>query len=181
MRYLLIYLSALSSLHTGVAIRHGSSPLRDLQAFPKYEVQFLNHLPLASSDAERCQSLGLDREEDWLGHRPGRHDRRRVGDGSDNSEIGFDVCGLYCSSDRAGLILQDPRLELIRMALNHPSSNETHPYLCLMPSKETTALQDAQAEVQPVHEEIDPVLSWSALSHLDGKCLYAKQGWFTYA
>jgi protein OS-9 len=73
------------------------------------------------------------------------------------------------------------RLELIRMALTHPRSNATQPYLCLMPSAAQTAAQNAQAEVEPMHEEIDPVQSWLALSHLDGKCLYAKQGWFTYA
>lgn len=73
------------------------------------------------------------------------------------------------------------RLELIRMALKHPSSNQTQPYLCLMPSKAITAAQNVLAEEEPVHEEIDPVESWLALSHLDGKCLYAKQGWFTYA
>lgn len=74
--------------------------------------------------------------------------------------------------------MQD-RLDLIRMALPPPGADTASPYLCLMPHANTTASQ-----VQPTEEPevaIDPVSSWAALSHLDGKCLYTRQGWFTYS
>jgi len=86
MRYLHIYLSALASLSPfpSLAIRHSASQLRDLFAYPKYEIQFLNDLPLTNSDAERCQTLGLDTEEDFLDLRIHTNGRKRVGDGLDD-------------------------------------------------------------------------------------------------
>lgn len=36
-------------------------------------------------------------------------------------------------------------------------------------------------QLEEVEDELDPVQGWKALAHLDGKCLYSKQGWFTYA
>lgn len=94
MRNLNIYLSALISLHGSLALHHGPSHFRDLQAFPKYEVQFLNHLPIAESDAKECLSGGIEREEEWmgarapmLGHRESDRDsdrgRRRLSDGAE--------------------------------------------------------------------------------------------------
>ena len=83
MRNLIIYLSALVSLNPSGALRSGSSQLRDLAAFPKYEVQFLNDLPLAASDADRCQTLGIEQEDDFLGLRIFLTERRRLSDGTD--------------------------------------------------------------------------------------------------
>lgn len=55
-------------------------------------------------------------------------------------------------------------------------------YLCLMPSNNSTASQMARIDqLEEVEDELDPVQGWKALAHLDGKCLYSKQGWFTYA
>lgn len=83
MRNLYIYLSALSSLSAGVyGLRHGASQLRDLLAFPKYEIQFLNDLPLAESDAAKCRSLGISSLDEWLGVRAPAMGERRLGDGS---------------------------------------------------------------------------------------------------
>ncbi|OCF77071.1 hypothetical protein I204_02780 [Kwoniella mangroviensis CBS 8886] len=165
-RNLLIYLFALSSLSSSsLAFRHGQNQLRDLYAYPKYEIQFLNDLPLSKSDAERCQSLGLDGEGDWLEAKAG-DGRRRLGDGN---EVGKD------------------HLELIPMNFAHPSepSGTPYPYLCLMPSTNTTTSQtdliDKLDQVEEVEDELDPVQGWQALSHLDGKCLFTKQGWFTYS
>lgn len=67
MRNLHIYLSALASLHSALGIRHGASQLRDLQAFPKFEVQFLNHLPVTETEAARYHKEGLRREDEWSG------------------------------------------------------------------------------------------------------------------
>jgi protein OS-9 len=51
-----------------------------------------------------------------------------------------------------------------------------------MPPANTTAAQTQRAvQEERQEDEPDPAQSWLALSHLDGKCLYSKQGWFTYA
>ena len=58
------------------------------------------------------------------------------------------------------------------MSLTPPGSEYTHEYLCLMPSGNTTAAQ-MQSEQVEEHEELDPVESWEALSHLNGRCFYS--------
>jgi protein OS-9 len=66
------------------------------------------------------------------------------------------------------------------MALTPPGSLMQADYLCLMPSANSTDSQTARMDLDEL-VELDPVQSWAALSHLDGKCLYSKQGWFTYS
>ena len=52
-------------------------------AFPKYEIQFLNDLPLAASDADQCHNLGIETEDEFLGLKLSLSERRRLGDGTD--------------------------------------------------------------------------------------------------
>lgn len=71
------------------------------------------------------------------------------------------------------------------MNLSPNSRSPPQPYLCLMPSKNETDLQTnaarEQDELDRADHELDPAQGWAALSHLEGKCLYSKQGWFTYS
>ncbi|WRT64659.1 uncharacterized protein IL334_001593 [Kwoniella shivajii] len=178
-RNLLIYSLALSSLASapGLALRHGQNQLRDLFAYPKYEIQFMNDLPLSKSDAELYQSSsssGLMDESDWLDPKGSSKGGggKRLSDGNKQNDI-----------DRKTSL----SLELIPMNFAHPSepNGAPYPYLCLMPSRNTTssqtALIDRLDQVEEEEEEIDPVQGWQAMSHLDGKCLFTKQGWFTYS
>ncbi|OCF33859.1 hypothetical protein I316_04571 [Kwoniella heveanensis BCC8398] len=186
------------------ALRHDIHQLRDLYAYPKYEVQFLNDLPLSKSDAERFTSFGLGDVDDWLraragGGRGGGSDggvgsngfgvstegqaegkRKSLGDGSGSStEAG--------AEQRAG----HNHLKLVPMNFAHPDEphGPPYPYLCLMPSPNTTShqlrmLDQMEDEIVEDHNngsELDPSEGWAALGHLEGKCLYSKQGWFTYA
>lgn len=64
------------------------------------------------------------------------------------------------------------------MSLPSLDRSYEHNYLCLMPSENSTASQMVKEEE---YEEVDPAQGWAALSHLEGKCLYTKQGWFTYS
>ncbi|WWC86782.1 uncharacterized protein L201_001661 [Kwoniella dendrophila CBS 6074] len=175
-RNLAIYLCALSALSssTTYAVRHGShnsnnNQMRDLFAYPKYEVQFLNDLPLSKTDAERCQSIGIDNESNWLEPKVNSGDSgRRLSDGNDEN-------------------VKVDEFELIPMNFAHPAEPDgaPYPYLCLMPSKNDTssqtALIDQLDEVEEIEDELDPMVGWQALSHLDGKCLFTTQGWFTYS
>jgi protein OS-9 len=70
------------------------------------------------------------------------------------------------------------QLELVPMRLPSLDGQYQHEYLCLMPSDQT---KEAQMAKEEEYEEVDPAQGWAALSHLDGKCLYSKQGWFTYS
>jgi protein OS-9 len=93
MRNLLIYLSALSSLSPVFGFRHGAAQLRDLLAYPKYDVQFLNDLPVSASDAERAKSLGVEREEEWLSLFLSLGSRRRLSDGGETAASAVSASG----------------------------------------------------------------------------------------
>lgn len=54
-----------------LAIRSGPHQLRDLYTYPKYQVQFLNDLPVSASDAKRMKEVGVGSEIEWLDMRPG--------------------------------------------------------------------------------------------------------------
>ena len=157
MRKLAIYVSALLALDSAEALRHGASQLHDLLAFPKYNVRFLNELPLSSSDAARCRQSGVLNEEDfWALHPP-------------------------TATDKLSEAEQAP-LELVPINFSPPGSPDPPmQYLCLMPSRNSTAAQTSHLDELEEYGELDPVQGWGALSHLNGKCLYSKQGWFTYA
>lgn len=90
MRYLHIYLAALGTLSPTHAISHGAAQLRDLLAYPKYDVQFLNDLPLSHSDAEQAKTMGVETEDEWFDIKLQTRDRRRLGDGNDTppAEVG---------------------------------------------------------------------------------------------
>ncbi|ORX33983.1 hypothetical protein BD324DRAFT_605342 [Kockovaella imperatae] len=157
MRNLVIYLSALTALSSH-AYKHEAAQLRDLLAYPKYEIQFLNDLPISWSDADRVEKEGLERAEEWSELR--LKERKELGDGSD-------------------VPLKD-RLEIIPMTFTPAGSDSAAEYLCLLPPKNVTSAQTLRLKSES-HEELDPAQSWAAMSHLDGKCLYSTLGWFTYS
>ena len=98
MRNLHIYLQALAVLYGASevhALGHRSSHFRDLQAFPKYEVQFLNHLPIAESDAKRCMSAGIEVEDEWMALRAPHVGQQRLGDGGEVQPV--DVSPIFPS------------------------------------------------------------------------------------
>jgi len=84
------------------------------------------------------------------------------------------------SCAKLSCILQEG-LELVPMSLIPPGSDDRSRFLCMMPSKNTTDSQIISEDKNEVQDEIDPISGWDALSHLDGRCLYSRQGWFTYS
>ena len=67
MRNLIIYISAIAALSPyGHAYKHEAAQLRDLLAYPKYGMEFLNDLPLSSSDARIANDRGVNGETEWL-------------------------------------------------------------------------------------------------------------------
>ncbi|ODN79542.1 hypothetical protein L202_03499 [Cryptococcus amylolentus CBS 6039] len=142
-----------------LAFTQGPHHLRDLYAYPKYQVQFLNDYPISESVAKLVREVGLGSQSEWEQLIPGGG--KRLGDGPTEK---LDLIPMNFSPKDA-----DP-------------SEAPHQYLCLMPSQNTTQSQLATLDqLEEVEDELDPAQGWAALSHLDGKCLYSKQGWFTYA
>jgi protein OS-9 len=89
MRNLVIYLTALSTLSSSQALRHGSHQLRDLLAFPKYQIDYLNELPLSASDAKKCASEGIELEVEFTKTR--FEGRRHLGSNDTQVEEGTKV------------------------------------------------------------------------------------------
>lgn len=113
MRNLHIYLTALSVLlQPALSLRHGSRQLRDMLAFPKYQVEFMNELPLSHSDAERCKAMGVEDEDEFTHVRFEGRDRRAIGHSesepaaSDNAAVGDDRSESHGSSDPTSKVSQ---------------------------------------------------------------------------
>lgn len=92
MRNLLIYVSALAALFPSdvISFQHGAAHLRDLLAYPKYEVQFLNDLPIAVTDADTVRDEGLRTPHDWLSVHVSKTQRKRLS-GDHDPELNVDV------------------------------------------------------------------------------------------
>lgn len=156
MSYLAIYLLALASQAQALAPNGG---LQDLAAFPKYQVEFLNHLPLSASDAAIVKRLGMAHEDEFLQ----LHPRRDTIDGGEEPT-------------------QEVEVPLVPLQYTPPGDGP-HSYLCALPSSNTTSTQTVASRQPHDEPEPDPEASWAALSHLNGRCLYQRHylQWFTYS
>jgi hypothetical protein len=96
MRNLSIYLSALATLLPSNALRHGSHQLRDLLAFPKYQIDYLNELPLSSSDAKACLREGVENESEFT---QTRFEGRKHVSGNDSQEEEGVKVSLECDEE----------------------------------------------------------------------------------
>ncbi|KAJ7273628.1 hypothetical protein B0H12DRAFT_1090273 [Mycena haematopus] len=139
----------------------------DPAAIPKYTVDFLDHLPLASHVAHRWLAQGLrggipeflDQPWDGSWHPPA------LGDGE---QVTFGVADEDVSLASAPDAPDDYALEHLKMG---PTQ-----YLCLIPAP----LQQPPPDDEP-DDEPTPAHSWSLLLPLEGMCLYHRQAWFTYS
>lgn len=158
MSHLAIYLLALAASRPHVLALN--SGLQDLAAFPKYQVEFLNHLPLSANDAAVVQRLGMAHEDEFLQ----LHPRRDTIDGEEH-------------------LSPDTQVALVPLQYSPPGVGGRHQYLCALPSSNTTSAQNAASRQPHDEPEPDPEASWAALSHLNGRCLYQHHflQWFTYS
>jgi protein OS-9 len=158
---------------------HRPGGLQDLAAFPKYEVVFLNDHPLAESDAARMQAEGLWNDDDFVDLRPRSRARATIEGGEAEGEEGEKATDKG-EEGQAETPRAEP-LELLTLHYTHKGNTGPHAYLCALPSANRTGAQTSTlAETHP-EPESDAAASWLALSHLDGKCLYWREPWFTYA
>ncbi|BEI83897.1 hypothetical protein CcaverHIS002_0405010 [Cutaneotrichosporon cavernicola] len=171
MSHLAIYLLALAALRPASALGVG---LQDLASLPKYQVDFLNDLPLSESDAASIRIHGLTHEDQFLALHPASARRDTIE--STTSQSSTDILQPGEPNSPAG------QITLVPMLYTHPSTESgPHSYLCAMPSVNTTMAQTVQEALD--EPEPDPEESWRALSHLDGQCLYLRipHSWFAYA
>lgn len=203
MSHLSIYLLALAALSPARPALALGGGLQDLAAYPKHQVDFLNDLPLAESDAAAIRQYGLTHEDQFLERHPGRKswspergtiDGGVVGDGGVQGQLD----GVGTIEDETRLAPREAdhvpgastadarRIKLMPMLYTHPGEAGEygpHSYLCALPSENTTASQTVGFEETVDEPEPDPEASWRALSHLDNQCLYLRlpHSWFTYA
>ncbi|BEJ14716.1 hypothetical protein CspHIS471_0404830 [Cutaneotrichosporon sp. HIS471] len=171
MSHLAIYLLALAALRPASALGVG---LQDLASLPKYQVDFLNDLPLSESDAASIRTHGLTHEDQFLALHPASARRDTIE--PTTSQGSTDILKPGEPNSPSG------QITLVPMLYTHPSTESgPHSYLCAMPSANTTMAQTVQEALD--EPEPDPEESWRALSHLDGQCLYLRipHSWFAYA
>ncbi|KAJ7489802.1 hypothetical protein B0H11DRAFT_2010450 [Mycena galericulata] len=138
-------------------------------AFPKFAVDFLNHLPLSNDTAQHWLANGLRGgvreflEQPWddFWHPPS------LGNGDEQVSFGVvneDVSLASQTPDASS----DYSLEHLKMGPDE--------YLCLIPNPIEPSPQEDDPEEDPT-----PAHSWSLLLPLTGTCLYHRQPWFTYS
>ncbi|KAG9103238.1 Protein OS-9 [Ceratobasidium sp. 370] len=154
-------LVAVWSLSTAAAY---SSLPDDIYAYPKYSIGFLNGLPLPNVTAQHWLAHGLQGgekeflEQTWDKSSPGTS-RPQITDGETIDSDG--------ASSRSTI---QHRLEHMRLG---PGKE----YLCLIPPPDEGSAPFEDPAPPPSH----PSKTWSLLQPLSGKCLYHRQGWFTYS
>ncbi|KAI0636850.1 glucosidase II beta subunit-like protein-domain-containing protein [Trametes polyzona] len=130
---------------------HHSRVPEDPYAFPKYRVSFLHGLPVLNQTAERWLSDGLRGGEPEFLDQPWEESHWTA-----SSPKSIEASDDSPPSDVAHA--QDSNYTLQHMRFGPKSS-----YVCLIP---------------PPPKEPP---CWSLLQPLSGKCLYHRQGWFTYS
>ncbi|KAI0780806.1 glucosidase II beta subunit-like protein-domain-containing protein [Trametes elegans] len=153
------------SLALLVAARlHHSRVPEDPYAFPKYRVSFLHGLPLLNETAERWLRDGLRGGEPEFLDQPWQ-------------ESQWDPTPLKSieASDDPSSDADLPHQS--NYTLQHMKLGPKASYLCLIPPtpQDPPPVEDTPSDVTT------PVHSWSLLQPLSGKCLYHRQGWFTYS
>ncbi|KZT44058.1 hypothetical protein SISSUDRAFT_968615, partial [Sistotremastrum suecicum HHB10207 ss-3] len=130
----------------------------DLHAFPKYSVSYLNALPVLNTTAQRWLKDGLHGgEQEFLS--PWYDDDTAPPDSG--------------PSDEEAAVLDTRRVRTLQYMRFGPQSA----YLCYIP--QPPPLPPPIADDPPI--SAPPSKSWQQLSSLAGKCLYHRQGWFTYS
>ncbi|TFY57281.1 hypothetical protein EVJ58_g7116 [Rhodofomes roseus] len=150
---------------------HRSLLPEDPYAFPKYRVTYLNGLPVLNETADRWLREGLKGgqpeflDEAWEWGETGWHSGSLKGieggreQGSGTTPAVHPPQGLNYA------------LELMRLGPRMA-------YLCLIPPPPDESAATIANEPEP---DVSPLYGWSLLQPLNGKCLYHRQGWFTYA
>jgi len=177
---LLLAVLALRSVYTVSGRIHASLIPEDPHAFPKYDVRFLNGLPVLNSTAERWLRDGLEGglgeflEEGW----ETEDSRWSKLKGIDPTEV-----NIFSASDGGelnGRINRQPS-----QSLSSPPSHEpepvlklelmkmgpSHSYLCLVPP-EPQISDNNPSHLEDSSEEATLIQSWNLLQALSGKCLY---------
>ncbi|KAG8906265.1 Protein OS-9 [Tulasnella sp. 403] len=165
-------------------IEHSSAKLlqhspEDTYAFPKYRVNFLNNHPVASDIAQVWLSDGLkDGVREFMGSYHSMYENdwpqleaSHTSTNTEPSKVRIYDTVIY---DWHGLITCDskvPHAKLTRIKLGSKRS-----YVCLVPP----ALEVAPREYEEPQPS-DPAKSWQLLHPLSGRCIYHRQGWFTYS
>ncbi|KAH7340232.1 hypothetical protein B0J17DRAFT_650430 [Rhizoctonia solani] len=159
----LVALAAAWSLWIPQTEAYSSLP-DDLYAYPKYSIGFLNGLPLPNVTAQHWLAHGLKGGEKEFLEQPWDQNSH----GTSRPQI---TGGETINSD--GPVNSHPvshRLERMRLGLGKE-------YLCLVPPPD----QGNPSFEDPAPPPSHPSKTWNLLQPLTGKCLYHRQGWFTYS
>ncbi|KAI0362243.1 hypothetical protein OH77DRAFT_1416463 [Trametes cingulata] len=143
---------------------HHSRVPEDPYAFPKYRVTFLHGLPVLNDTAERWLREGLRGGEPEFLDQPWQ----------ESQWTASPLKSIEATDDSPSDAAQTQHSNY---TLQHMKFGPKSSYVCLIPPppKEPPAVEDTATEVAT------PVHSWSLLQPLSGKCLYHRQGWFTYS
>jgi hypothetical protein len=173
----------------------------DMHATPRVHIKFLNDYPITRAEAASWRGL-LEHQDDTEGdavHDVSAYQGQR---GTvDVTELGDVFIGVdrYDSWDTEGQTFKwrlqpasesqrsadlFPRLSQLKLPSRKDETSGLEDWLCMLPSLkslEPKVVVNDSAVAKRALEPVDPVECMHSLDHLNGKCIYHRAGWFTYA
>lgn len=170
----------------------------DMHATPRVHIKFLNEYPITRAEADSWRELVQAGGAEAVGHDVSIYEGQR---GTvDVSELGDVFIGLdrYDPWDAEGRTFKwrmqppatprspdmFPRLSQLKLPSRKDETPGLEDWLCMLPSLkslEPKAVVNESAVTKRALDPVDPVECMRSLDHLNGKCLYHRAGWFTYA
>lgn len=173
----------------------------DMHATPRVHIKFLNDYPITRAEADSWREL-LKHHGDTEGAAVQDVSTYQGQRGTvDVTELGDVFIGLdrYDSWDPEGQTFKwqlqpetgshrstdlFPRLSQLKLPSRKDETAGLENWLCMLPSLkslEPKAVVNESAVAKGALEPVDPVECMHSLDHLNGKCIYHRAGWFTYA
>ncbi|KAF9069900.1 hypothetical protein BDP27DRAFT_1221642 [Rhodocollybia butyracea] len=142
----------------------------DPHAFPKFKVTFLNNLPVLNETAQKWLNQGIPGGEPEFLNQPWNQMSDQSPFSPKEIDDGF--------ADQSGFSSSPlPSENNAPYSLEHMKMGPRDSYLCLVPNP----LDLSPPSEDDLNEEITPARSWALLNPLSERCLYHRQGWFTYS
>jgi hypothetical protein len=176
----------------------------DVHATPRVHIKFLNDYPITRGEADSWNSLlnqQADGQRDATSQSVSTYEaQRETVDVSDLGDvfIGMEIrdswdyegqtfrwrLGPLTNTELEHSSYMYPRLSQLKLPSRKGAETGIEDWLCMLPSLkslEPKAIVNDSANARKALEPADPAESMHSLDHLNGKCLYHRAGWFTYA
>lgn len=174
----------------------------DMYATPRVHIRYLNDFPITRSEAQTWRKIAMGEHGD-----PAAGSQSVVPYDVGTEEISVSMLGdVFIGAEARDSWDQDtksftwrlrplpasptnpnetyPRLVQLKLPSRMEAAQSIEDWMCMLPSLmslEPKMVVNESASVKKALAPVDPEECMRSLDHLNGKCLYHRAGWFTYA